>query len=171
MDILVSSNLERLLYLMSGDTELVASLMEQLNKEGHYTVPDALLADIQAEFWAGCCDDAQGQTVIGSVWQKYGYLCDTHTASGWAAAEDYVNRTGDTRPMVVLSTASPYKFPAAGLSAVGGSCQGDDFAQMEQLEAFTGVKIPKNLSGLRQKPQRHNAVIDKDQMLDFVLKL
>ena len=171
MDILVSSNLERLLYLMSGDTKLVASLMEQLNKEGHYTVPAALLADIQAEFWAGCCDDAQGQAVIGSVWQKYGYLCDTHTASGWAAAEDYVNQTGDTRPMVVLSTASPYKFPAAVLSAVGGSCRGDEFAQMEQLEVLTGVKIPGNLSGLREKQERHTAVIDKDQMLDFVLKL
>ena len=171
MDILVSSNLERLLYLMSGDTALVAELMAKLNTEGHYTVPEKLLVDIQAQFWAGYCGDAQGQETIRRVWEQNGYLCDTHTASGWAVAEDYVNQTGDKRPMVVLSTASPYKFPAAVLSAIGGDTAGDEFTQMETLEAATGVKIPQNLAGLRQKPERHTTVIDKDEMLNFVLGL
>jgi threonine synthase len=106
MDILVSSNLERLLYLMSGDTELVAGLMKQLNTEGVYTVPESLLAAIKEEFWAGCCDDAQTQATIGKVWKEQHYLCDTHTAAGWAVAEEYVAATGDQAPMVVLSTGN-----------------------------------------------------------------
>ena len=171
MDILVSSNLERLLYLMSGDTALVASLMAQLNREGAYTVPNALLEKIQKQFWAGCCDDAGAAAAIRRVWEKHHYLCDTHTAAGWAVAEDYVNQTGDTAPMVVLSTASPYKFPAAVLSAIGGDTAGDEFTQMERLEALTGVKIPGNLSGLREKPERHTGVISKEEMLNFVLGL
>ncbi len=171
MDILVSSNLERLLYLMSGDTALVAGLMKQLDTEGSYTVPEALLSEIQNQFWAGFCDDASGAAAIRRVWENHGYLCDTHTASGWAVAEDYVNQTGDVRPMVVLSTASPYKFPKAVLAAIGGDTWGDEFTLMERLEAMTAVKIPENLSGLRQKPERHTGVIDKEAMLDFVLKL
>ena len=171
MDILVSSNLERLLYLLSEDTALVAELMGKLNTEGCYTVPEALLAAIRKEFWAGCCDDAQAAETIGKVFNDYHYLCDTHTASGWAAAEDYVNQTGDNRPMVVLSTASPYKFPAAVLEAIGGELEGSEFDQMERLEKLSGMAIPKNLSGLRGKPERHTGVIDKDAMLEFVLGL
>ncbi len=171
MDILVSSNLERLLYLMSGDAALVADLMGRLNTEGVYTVPEALLGAIQAQFRAGFSDDARTDAVIRRVWQEQGYLCDPHTASGWAAAEGYVNQTGDTRPMVVLSTASPYKFPAAVLSAIGGDTQGDEFVLMERLAELTGVAIPKNLAVLRGKEERHTGVIDKEDMLDFVLKL
>ena len=171
MDILVSSNLERLLYLLSGDAALVADLMGQLSENGHYTVPETLLAKVQDLFYAGCCDDEAGKETIRSVWKDHGYLCDTHTASGWAVAKDYVNQTGDTRPMVVLSTASPYKFPAAVLCAIGGDPKGDEFDQMEQLQQETGVPIPKNLSGLRAKPERHTNVIGKDEMLPFVLKL
>jgi threonine synthase len=171
MDILVSSNLERLLTLMAEDPDLVRSLMAQLDREGSYHVPEYLLARIRNHFHGGCCGDLSGQMTIGKVWAEHAYLMDTHTAAGWKVAEDYVNQTGDTRPMVVLSTASPYKFPEAVLSAIGGSCDGDEFDRMEQLEKRTGVQIPKNLADLRQKPQLHNAVIDKEQMLSFVLGL
>jgi threonine synthase len=171
MDILVSSNLERLLYLVSEDTALVARLMQQLNTQGHYQVSDSLLAQIQTHFWAGWCDDAKGAETIRRVWEKQHYLGDTHTASGWTVAEDYVNQTGDTRPMVVLSTASPYKFPAAVLAAIGGDTTGDEFTQMETLERVTGIPIPGNLAGLREKTERHTAVIDKDKMREFVLSL
>ena len=171
MDILVSSNLERLLYLLSGDTALVADLMKRLNTQGSYTVPTDLLAKIQGEFWAAYCDDARAAEIMGRVYKSYGYLCDPHTASGWAAAEDYVNQTGDKRPMVVLSTASPYKFPAAVLRAVGVKAQGDEYAQMRQLEEATGVPIPKNLSSLQGKPERHTGVIAKEEMLNYVLNL
>ena len=171
MDILVSSNLERLLYLLSGDTELVASLMEALNTQGHYTVPQELLEKIQAQFWAGFCDDAKAKAVIGRVFREKQYLCDPHTASGWAVAEDYVNQTGDKRPMVVLSTASPYKFPAAVLEAIGGELSGDEFDQMERLSQLSGVQIPENLANLRGKAERHTGVIPKDEMQKFVLAL
>ena len=171
MDILVSSNLERLLYLLSQDTALVASLMEQLNREGVYTVPEGLLAAIQDQFWAGCCDDSRAEALMGQIWRDHGYLCDPHTAAGWAAALDYTSQTGDTRPMVVLSTASPYKFPAAVLSALGLDATGDGFDQMDRLQAATGIPIPRNLASLRGKPELHTAVIDKEQMLPYVLGL
>ena len=172
MDILVSSNLERLLYLMSGcDTALVADLMKKLNTEGVYSVPADLKAAIDGQFWAGCCDDEGAAKVIAQVWNDSKYLMDTHTAAGWAAAQEYQAATGDNRPMVVLSTASPYKFPAAVLEAIGGDLSGDEFDQMERLEATTGVPAPKNLSTLRGKSERHLNVIDKDKMLEYVLGL
>ena len=172
MDILVSSNLERLLYLMSGcDTKLVAGLMNQLNRDGVYTVPEHMKEAISKEFYAGFCDDACAAATIAKVWQEQHYLCDPHTAAGWAVAERYVAETGDTRPMVVLSTASPYKFPAAVLEAIGGDLSGDEFDQMERLETLTGVTIPVNLATLRGKQELHNGVINKDDMLNFVLGL
>ena len=171
MDILVSSNLERLLYLLSGDTKLVAGLMRELNTQGVYTVPAQLLEKIQSQFWAACCDDTRAAEIIGRVYKEDGYLCDPHTASGWAAAEDYVAETGDNRPMVVLSTASPYKFPAAVLTAIGGDTSGDEFTQMARLSQMTGVPVPKNLASLQGKPEKHTQVIDKDKMLSFVLSL
>ena len=171
MDILVSSNLERLLYLLSGDPALVAQLMGKLSKEGSYTVPADLLSKIQAEFTAYYCDDARAEEIMGRVYRDYGYLCDPHTASGWAAAEDYVAETGDNRAMVVLSTASPYKFPVAVLTAIGGDTSGTEFEQMERLSAMTGVPVPKNLAGLQGKPELHTGVIEKDAMLEYVLSL
>ena len=171
MDILVSSNLERLLYLLSGDTALVAQLMAQLNTEGVYTVPEELKNAIQAEFWAAFCDDARADEVMGRVYRDFGYLCDPHTAAGWAAAEDYTAQTGDSRPMVVLSTASPYKFPVAVLNAIGGDPSGSEFDQMERLQAMTGVPIPAGLAGLQGKPERHTGVIAKEKMLEYVLGL
>ena len=172
MDILVSSNLERLLYFMSGgDTELVAGLMAKLNREGVYTVPETLKNAIGEEFWAGYCDDGKASQTISKVWRENGYLCDTHTATGWAVAEAYVAETGDNRPMVVLSTASPYKFPAAVLNALETVQEQDEFAMMERLQEKTGVPIPANLSGLREKQERHTGVIPKDKMLEFVMGL
>ena len=171
MDILVSSNLERLLYLLSGDTKLVASLMKQLKEEGAYTVPDALKAAIQKEFWAAYCDDARAAEIIGRVYREQRYLCDPHTASGFAAAEDYRNETGDLTPMVILSTASPYKFPAAVLSAIGGDTGGDEFEQMERLQQMTGVPIPAPLASLKGKKELHTDVIEKEAMSTYVLGL
>ena len=171
MDILVSSNLERLLALLSGDTDLVSGLMGKLRDQGFYQVPGELLEKIRASFFAGCCDDRRGQAVIGRIWREHHYLLDPHTAAGWACAEDYRAKTGDTTPMVVLSTASPYKFPAAVLTAIGQALSGSEFDQMRQLEDVTGVPIPENLAGLADKPQRHTGVVEKDEMLPFVLGL
>ena len=171
MDILVSSNLERLLYFLSGDTQLVASLMQELNTKGIYTVPEELKKAINEEFWAGCCDDAKAKATIEKVFREQKYLCDTHTATGWAVAEDYVNQTGDNAPMVVLSTASAYKFPASVLSALESAGEMDEFAQMDRLQALTGWQIPENLAGLQQKKELHTGVIEKEAMLTYVMGL
>ena len=165
MDILVSSNLERLLYLLSGDTALVAGLMKDLSEQGFYRVPDALLAAIQAEFAAGYCNDAQAEAVIGRVYREQGYLMDPHTACGWAAAETH---RGDA-PTVVLSTASPYKFSTAVLTAIGADISGSEYDRMERMQTLTGIPIPPALAALRTKPERHTGVIPKEKMLEFVL--
>ena len=165
MDILISSNLERLLYLMSGDSALVASLMAQLKEDGHYQVPSDLLEKIQAQFCAYCCDDAGTKAAISRVWSQSAYLCDTHTAVGWQAAQEFGKAEG---PTVVLSTASPYKFPAAVLSAIGKACDGDEFAMMDTLEDETGVPMPENLRGLKERPVLHRDVVAPADMLEYV---
>ena len=125
-----------------------------------------MLEQLRAGFGCGCCDDAGAAEVIGRVWREHRYLCDPHTAVAWAVAEKH---TREGVPMVVLSTASPYKFPAAVLHALGEASGDDEFAMMEQLHALTGMDIPKNLRGLEGRPVLHTDVIDKDAMLDYVL--
>ena len=169
MDILVSSNLERMLYLLSdGDDAYVAGLMRQLRDEGRYQVTDKMLARLHEIFSCACCDDAQAAEVMGRVWREHGYVCDPHTAVAWHAADAFMEQA-DGAPVVVLSTASPYKFPAAVLSALGEEPGDDEFTMMDKLSALTGTPIPKNLATLREKQVRHKDVIDKDAMLDYVL--
>ena len=170
MDILVSSNLERLLYLLSEDDKYVAELMAKLNKDGVYQVSDELLQKLKAEFTCGCCDDAASGVTIGEVFQKHGYVCDPHTAVGWHVADQYMKVRKSDAPVVVLSTASPYKFPAAVLKALGQEPVADEFAVMEQLRDLTGMAIPGNLANLQSLPVLHKDVIDKEEMLDYVLR-
>ena len=171
MDILVSSNLERLLFLLADcDAKQIADYMARLNAEGEYRITDEMLKKLQSEFWAGCTDDAGTKAAIGRIWQEHHYLCDTHTAVAWAVAEQYRNEVGTDRPVVVLSTASPYKFPVAVLEALGQTPDGDEFAAMEQLCALTEVPIPRGLAGLREKPVRHTDLIEKEDILDYVLR-
>ena len=170
MDILVSSNLERLLSLLTGDDAYVAGLMKQLNEQGHYKVSDELLKKLKAEFSCGCCDDAAAAETIGRLWAEENYLCDPHTAVAWNVAEQFGKTCLGGAPVVVLSTASPYKFPAAVLSALGQKAGEDEFAVMEELHARTGVPVPKNLAALREKPVRHKDVIGREDMLAYVLE-
>ena len=170
MDILVSSNLERLLSLLTGDDAYVSGLMKDLNEVGHYKVTDELLQKLQAEFSCGCCDDDAAARTIGRVWAREKYLCAPHTAVAWTVADQFIHMHRDGMPVVVLSTASPYKFPTAVLSALGQRVADDEFAVMEALHACTGVPVPKNLASLRQKPVRHTDVIDREDMLDYVLQ-
>ena len=169
MDILVSSNLERLLYLLSGDDKLIADLMKQLSENGEYEVPAEMLEKLHELFWAGCCDDEAAKAAIGKVWKEEHYLCDTHTAVAWDVAQQYKKENPEHNAVVVLSTASPYKFPAAVLEGIGESAKGDEFDVMEQLHDVTGVPVPKNLATLRERAVRHRDVIERDEMLDYVL--
>ena len=169
MDILVSSNLERLLYLLSGDDKLVAGLMKSLSEEGAYEVPAEMLEKLHELFWAGCCDDEAAKAAIGKIWKEEHYLCDTHTAVAWDVAQQYKKENPAHNAVVVLSTASPYKFPAAVLEGIGEQAKGDEFDVMEQLYDVTGVPVPKNLAALRERAVRHRDVIERDEMLDYVL--
>ena len=169
MDILVSSNLERLLFLLSRDADLVARLMKSLSETGAYQVPAALKQRLDELFFAACCDDEGAKRAIGTVWRQYGYLMDTHTAVAYDAAQQYKAACPDHRPVVILSTASPYKFPAAVLEALGEAPGPDEFAAMERLAAVTKVPMPKNLQGLRERLVRHRDVIEPGEMLSYVL--
>lgn len=169
MDILISSNLERLLYdVMDGDTERLRVCMDALNTEGWYHVENAAMERIHECFAGYDCSDEEGKKVIREIWKKYNYLCDPHTAVGFAAAEKYRKEEGSGRAMVVLSTASPFKFPEAVLTALGVRPRGDGFRQMTQLSILTGRSIPENLRGLAKKKQLHREVIDADAVSDMV---
>ena len=170
MDILISSNLERLLRLMSGDAELVSELMTKLKTERCYTAPEALMEKLRAKFWAGCCLDTDAESAIGRLWRENKYLCDTHTAVAWDVAQQYKSACPDHAPVVILSTASPYKFPTAVLNSIGENCGGDEFDMMERLEAVTGVPMPENLRSLRSRPVRHTDLTAPGDMLSYVLE-
>lgn len=167
MDILISSNLERMLYyLADGDCELVAGLMTQL-AQGSYNVPAELLAKIQAVFGCGWADEDQVAAAIKDCWDRNGYLIDPHTACGYHVLGK-VPAASDAKARVVLSTASPYKFPRAVAGSLGLFCPPDDFACMKVLEKATGTVAPAQLSELQQKPVLHDAVVDIDGMGGFV---
>ncbi len=168
MDILVSSNLERLLYMMSGDASLVKRLMAELSAAGRYEIPASLLAELQRVFWPACCGDGETKETIGAVWRAHGYLLDTHTAVAWRAAQQYKRETQIGAPVVVLSTASPFKFPQAVLESLGGAADGDGFDLIDRLHALTGVPIPANLAGLRERPVRHRDVREVAEMAAYV---
>ena len=172
MDILVSSNLERYLFLASGgDFDLVADLMDQLKREGVYTAPEGLMATMRDHFSAGCADDARALATIGEVWKKHGYLMDTHTAVAWAVMEDFKAREDNGWANVVLSTASPYKFSRDVLRAVSDRRPETGFGAMDALNEATGVPVPPNLATLRDKAARFNDVTDKEDMLEYVKRL
>ncbi|MGN1014624.1 MAG: threonine synthase [Butyricicoccus sp.] len=166
MDILISSNLERLLFLASGYNDtVVADLMAQLNAEGKYTVPADIYAPIGELFEAGCCDDTQTAATIRRLFEQEQYLCDTHTAVAVTVYEQYCARTGDTTPTVIASTASPYKFCQSVIGALGGSVTTDGTELLDQLHDLTGTEIPKPLAALKGKKPRFDLVIDKQEIL------
>ena len=166
MDILVSSNLERLLYHITGSDAEVASLMSRLNQEGSYTVRPETLAAIQETFACGYAEEDQVAQEIRTRWEKDGYLCDTHTAVAFHVAREQ-KREGV--PMVVLSTASPFKFPRSVLAALGQAAPENDFEAMQSLEQSTGRTAPANLACLRQKAERFDAVIDPAEIAGVAL--
>lgn len=177
MDILVSSNLERLLYIAcSSKPEFLGSTisrwMNELTSNGYCQVDPATMAKIRQTFRCGCCTEEETIQTIGKTYSKYSYLCDPHTAVALKVADDHIaslSSTSDSVPVVVLSTASPYKFPAAVSQALGLPIKNDDFKQIQAINSLTGVPIPTNLSSLKTKIIRHTDVIDKDQIIDYVL--
>ncbi|MCF0151490.1 MAG: threonine synthase [Firmicutes bacterium] len=167
MDILVSSNLERLLWLLSRDEEKVAGWMQQLSQSGVYRIDEDLRRKMQDSFACGYADDEVAVRSIGEVFRATGYLMDPHTAVAWTVSKELVPDAGE-QPVVVLSTASPFKFPAACLTALGEEPSGDEFAQLDRLQALSGKKAPKALAGLRTETVRFRDVIEPDEMEGYV---
>ena len=155
MDILVSSNLERLLYHMCGDSsEEIVNLMAALKSEKKYAISDDMRTAIAEHFVGGSADDAQVADTIKKIYEQSGYLCDTHTAVAMSVYEDYRKNTGDHIPTVIASTASPFKFAPAILEALGASLAETPYDQLADLQAFTGWKTPQPLASLRDKEIR-----------------
>ncbi len=169
MDILVSSNLERLLYYMSGkNNEYVKSLMEQLNSSGRYDISEEMKNKINSEFYAACIFKSETEITIKETFRKHDYLLDTHTAVAYRALENYRRETKDDTVSVVLSTASPYKFSGSVYEALYGADSRDEFEIMEELSKRTGVAVPENLKGLNKKEIRHTDICEIDKMKDYV---
>jgi threonine synthase len=163
MDILVSSNLERLLYCTTKDAALVADLMGQLNTQGRYEVGKDVLAKIQSEFVGGYCQNSQSLEEISKRWQQ-GYLMDTHTAVASRVLADHRAKTGDTAPCVIVSTASPFKFGGTVLEALGVVTNETGPALMDELTAVTGVAAPKPLAELKGKAVRFDSWVAVPEM-------
>lgn len=174
MDILISSNLERLLYHISGESDkIVSELMSSLADKGEYTVSDEMIKTIQNFFDAGYSSEKDVNETIKACFENYKYLVDTHTAVAVKVYNDYVERTGDDIPTIVDSTASPYKFPRSVLNAVTGEneTETDEFETALRLNAVSKTDIPAPLLSLREKAVRFNNICDKENMGDMVFSL
>lgn len=173
MDILVSSNLERLLYKFAGcDDAKTKQWMNTLKSEGVYTVDDDVKAQIDSHFYGNCCSDEETKSTIKSLYEQTHYLCDTHTAVAVNVYDKYVEETKDTTPAVIASTASPYKFSKAVLEAVSDDAlPTDEFEMVDKLNAVTGASIPTPLSSLKDKKARFNNVTEVDKMPEYVLSV
>ena len=167
MDILISSNLERLIYLTFGP-ERTAECMEKLKNSGSYSLAEEEIAQIQKIFAGYSCDESETADAIHLSFEKYGYLMDTHTAVGFGAARAYIEETGSRVPIVLASTASPYKFAPAVYFAATGKEAPDGVEALTALETASGVPIPAPLCGLAEKAVRHPDSIETAMMAEAV---
>jgi len=171
MDILISSNLERMLYMLSGGNDKqVADWQASLKAEGKFAVSDEVKAKIAELFWGGCCNDEQTLETIKDVYDKYGYLMDTHTAVAFSVYKQYRDTYGDTTPVLIASTASPYKFANSVLAAFDAEIPADDFAKNDALSVLTATDIPAPIEALKGKTRRFGEVIDRDEMKAAICK-
>ena len=172
MDILISSNLERLLFELSGrEPQRVKLRMDKLASEGVYELYDEEREKVQELFWADFCGEDETVETIYEFFEEYQYPMDTHTACAMYAASNYIaQHEKDAAPMVVVSTASPYKFPQDVMYAVTGNDIKDSFKAIKHLNIATAMKVPKSLSKLRDKPVRFKETADKENLYAEVLK-
>ncbi|MCD7800504.1 MAG: threonine synthase [Ruminococcus sp.] len=172
MDILISSNLERLLYLVTGeDDSLIRDWFSQLSTNGRYEVNDTVKQVMKEEFFGGFCNDVDTKKTIKDIYDKYGYTCDTHTAVAVKVYQDYKAQTGDTTKTIIASTASPYKFSASVLEAIDGKVSNiDEYDMVNILNERSNMSIPKSLAELKDKERRFSGSIEKTDMKSFVLE-
>ena len=170
MDILVSSNLERLLYEACGrDCEVVSDLMKQLNIKGTYEVNDKIKEFIKV-FYGDYATTEEVYNAIKEVYEKENYVMDTHTAVAYVVKEKYIKETKDDKPALVVSTASPFKFPRSICNALNIDVDGiNDFEVLKKLSEATRTEIPKNLANLENSEILHDETWDKSQMRDALI--
>ncbi len=173
MDILISSNLERLLFALSGqDAQATAKLMQQLSETGKYEISEKMQKAISEMFAAGYCDDDDTKRTIRKIFEEYNYLCDTHTAVAVNVYASYKMKTGDDTKTVIASTANPYKFSNSVLSAVEKYIKSEDeFSMVEELHEKTGAPVPPQLATLKGKTPRFNKVTAKEDMAAVVFEM
>ncbi len=174
MDILISSNLERLLYILGGrDCDVINEWFGKLKTDGKYIISDEVKEQISELFYAGCCDDEETVKTISSTYVDYNYLADTHTSVALNVCDAYIEETGDKTPVIVASTASPFKFSKAVLSAVEESAKDydDEFSTVDALENISSLKAPEQLSALKGKEVRFTKVTSKENMADVVFEM
>lgn len=174
MDILVSSNLERLLFDLTGmDSERVGGWMKQLSETGRYEVGPELTARLKELFFPGFCDDKATEQTIAEIFEKEHYLCDPHTAVAANVCRQYTEATGDATPVVIVSTASPYKFADSVLEAIAPdeTQPADDFAKIDRLAALSGTKAPVPIAQLQEKTVRFQNCCRVAEMPQVVLHM
>ena len=168
MDILISSNLERMLYHLSGNNCFeIYELMEALEKDKNYEVSAGIKAGLK-DFYGGFADEASTNDAIGKLYKNEGYLMDTHTAVAYKVYEDYKKETGDNTVAIIASTASAYKFANSVAEAIGLSKEEDEFSYIEALHKKTGIRIPRGLKNLKTMEIRHREIIEKDELLQAI---
>jgi threonine synthase len=170
MDILISSNLERLIYHISGDSaEACASFMRELRESGKYAITPAMREGL-SDFVSGYTDEIQTAEEIRTVYNGDGYVIDPHTAVASSVYRRYRAQTGDLTPSVIDSTASPFKFEGSVMAALGKDCSLPDLELADKLSETAGVPVPKAVSDLRDAPVLHDIVCDRTQMKEEVRK-
>ena len=172
MDILISSNLERLLYHeTNGDTKRVQTFMQELNDTGKYKINSSLKNRLDKIFYADYATEEETSSIINEIFGNYKYLVDTHTAVAMQVVGKYRRNTHDMSPVLIASTASPFKFTSAVLKALGQSVENiDDLAQLDKLSRLTNKNVPKNLAALDKAEILHENICDKNDMAEQVLK-
>lgn len=172
MDILISSNLERLIYKIAGnDADKCADLMKALSTTGVYNITDDMKANL-TDFVGGYTDEAKTAATIKAVYDKEGYIMDTHTAVAAGVYKDYVAKTGNQTPTVIASTASPYKFTRSVMNAIDTKYDSmGDFELVDELSKLSGVKVPNAIEEIRTAPVLHDIVCESEKMQETVEKI
>lgn len=172
MDILISSNLERLIYRLTGeDAQKCAELMQALSRGGEYTITDEMKAQL-ADFYGNYCSEGETKEAISATYYGSNYVIDPHTAVAAGVYQKYLRDTGDHIPTVIASTASPYKFTRSVMDALSDRYDGmDDFSLADALAALSGVKIPNAVEEIRTAPVLHDTVVNAPDMPAAVKKI
>ena len=170
MDIVISSNLERLLYLYCKDDTLVTQMMNDLQETGVYELTNTMKERLQKEFFASYTTQEETKALIQEVYEKENYLLDPHTAVAYKGMLDFQKVNKNNYKTIVLSTASPYKFMDTVLNSISSSTS-DEFTMMEECEQLTKVSIPNNLKNLREKANLHNTNVEISEMKNAILNI